>query len=98
MKKMKRRPPGIYRDGKYYKAQRFFCFIGIVATRQNTIRQASARLNAMQEVQKRVLSRLNEKIMAEKSSTLADFVTYVKAAVAEVRAALSELNPLILFF
>lgn len=78
---------GIIRDGGKYIAQRYFCLLGIQARNRESLGDAQASLRAIDEVQAMVQSRINKKIMAGAASTLEDFMTYVKAAVAAVKKA-----------
>lgn len=78
---------GIIKDGKNYIAQRYFCLLGIQARKRKNLRDAQASLTAIDNVQAIVQSRINKKLMAGSESTLEDFMTYVKAAVTEMKKA-----------
>lgn len=77
---------GIYQDScKYYIAERFFFFLGIQARKQASIENAQVSLKALDRVEAIVRFRVNKKIMEGKESTLKDFMSYVRAAVAQVQ-------------
>lgn len=82
---------GIVTDSGNLIASRYFLGLGIQARRNNSIEEAELSLKAIDRVLERVQSRVNNKIVALKTSSLEDFVAYFKAAVAEERKASPEL-------
>ena len=82
---------GIGYDGGHYIAERFFLGPGVQARRHKSIEEAEVSSKAIDRVLERVQARINQRIMAMKTSSLEDFVTFVKAAVAEEQKASPEL-------
>lgn len=83
---------GVMSDGYHYFVQRNLCYLGIQARNKSTMEDAQASLRAIDRVQESVMSKHNRMTVAGKTSSLEDFVRYVKASVAEERKASPDLG------
>lgn len=73
---------GIVRDNTQYIAERYILYLGIQARLNRSIQEAQDSLKAIDRVQADVTARIHKRIMAGKTSTLEDFMSYVRSAVA----------------
>jgi hypothetical protein len=83
---------GVISDGSKYFVGRFFCYLGIQARNKSTMEDAQACLRAIDRVHESVMSKNNRMTMTGKTSSLEDFVRYVKASVAKERKASPDLG------